>query len=1399
MRALKHRLLACLLLLFVSLASRPAMAVVPGAPTLTAASYSTTQINLSWTIPSGSPTSYNIYRSMTAGGEGATPYLPGFTGAFKADTGLPSGQAYYYQVSAVNASGEGPRSTEATAITGIPLSLIRGGHATVTLTWSAGGNAAGYNVYRAEAAVGVFTKLNASLITATTYQDTAGLSNGKTYSYQLTAVGASAQESGRSPAFQVTPNVRINCGGSALNTDVNGLVWSAETGSSGGVANSTPNQQNPSADQTLYQNQEQEATAGGGLTYTLPVENGVYTLILGFSEINGYTNGPGNIRKFNVKANGQQVLTDYNIYASAGIGDKVIAVGPRVSVQNGTLTLVFTGTVNKASVATIVLAPVVLPTLDTPPPGYAAGSIPTDDASSFSVVLPSLVAENHPGADIGAYNPVGPSVSYERSYRSNLTTAGYSSPGMGLGWTDNYDITITSANATTWSTPLTLKYGNGAVETFTPINVVTGTETTVPFNHPAGAPYIVSGDPLAGAPGQWESLTLTFKDHSQMTFTPADPAGTNVKYVYTKLTNLVGRYITINRDTIANNNRVTTVQNDLAATLLTFSYDPNYGRMTSVVESNSIGDRKVSYAYYANSLLSNVSQIALATATGVADQWRYAPQFVNGKNYLASVDYPNPANPANYARNKLFYDQNGFVALSTDASGRQTSYQPSPNTNLTLLNDYNATGTLAMSHKQNYIPTTTGGGKNVNAGFQDGKGFVETMSYADTLNPWMPTLDISRKNEHTDITYDDASGVSYGSPATVTDARGTVTTNVYDRSVFALGQLMSSETHNGTTSLGTTSYTYYGPADGVINGLVHTITAPAPGSVGGAGATVTTTFSYDTLGNVTQVTAPGPNGLTTTTYDYVNGYGGVTQTEALGKPMTVTVSGPGATTTSTYFEYDGRGNLIAQTDALGIRTDYSYTIADAPYVTVLPPTTGTTRAYTRTDYQYPGGPVSRTGLYPEAAPASIPVIGATPFRYTDTTYTVDGEVATVTGSVEPVTYTYDGLSRVSTLKDGKNNITSYVYDAAGNLSQIKYPNAGSVFDTLTFAYDSDQNLTSRTDGRGFVTTYNRSSVDSRVDSVTYSSDATLNVAYSYDVLSRMTGLSNTAATHAYTLDNLGLPLTHTTSFTGGPQNQTLTYAYNPDGSRQSLLLPDATQVNNPRTVNSGQFTYGYDGIGRLTGVAPPWIVGTTVSGFPYPNEQFSYGYQANGRMTTSGDTQYLTTRTFNPRGFLTGVSTDVIGRFHGAAPTVATYAMNGANSYDVAGNRLSEVAVLQPLQYTNSGGVGNDFSHMRSFTYDNRDHLTGESLVPSGSGENIPGNNFTQYFDYDAVGNTTNFRGASPGLSANTFNIDNQIGNTGFGFDGNGNATTHFSTAYTFDGENRLTGIASPGFSATYG
>jgi hypothetical protein len=69
---------------------------------------------LTWS-PSTGATSYNIYRGMTSGEEGSTPYWTGITTTSFTDIGLTDGQQYFYQVSAVNTVGEGGRSQEVVA------------------------------------------------------------------------------------------------------------------------------------------------------------------------------------------------------------------------------------------------------------------------------------------------------------------------------------------------------------------------------------------------------------------------------------------------------------------------------------------------------------------------------------------------------------------------------------------------------------------------------------------------------------------------------------------------------------------------------------------------------------------------------------------------------------------------------------------------------------------------------------------------------------------------------------------------------------------------------------------------------------------------------------------------------------------------------------------------------------------------------------------------------------------------------------------------------------------------------------------------------------------------------------------------------------------------------------
>ena len=81
------------------------------APALTAVR-SAGKAVLTWTAAAAAST-FNLYRSTTAGGEGKTPYKTGLTGTAFTDVTTGSTK-YYYKLTAVNKlAGEGPASTEA--------------------------------------------------------------------------------------------------------------------------------------------------------------------------------------------------------------------------------------------------------------------------------------------------------------------------------------------------------------------------------------------------------------------------------------------------------------------------------------------------------------------------------------------------------------------------------------------------------------------------------------------------------------------------------------------------------------------------------------------------------------------------------------------------------------------------------------------------------------------------------------------------------------------------------------------------------------------------------------------------------------------------------------------------------------------------------------------------------------------------------------------------------------------------------------------------------------------------------------------------------------------------------------------------------------------------------------
>jgi predicted carbohydrate-binding protein with CBM5 and CBM33 domain len=193
---------------------------VPAAPTGLAASAGNAQVALSWSASSGA-TGYNVKRSTTNGG----PYsnvATNVSGTSFTNTGLTNGTTYYYVVTAVNASGESPLSTQASGTPTAPNGDTGG----VTVTKAIPANGPWFNELQVRLA-------NTGPITAMTITVVVQRTPGVSYSGQYNTVGGQITQGNASTASTVTYTWTLNSG-QTLNASSN-RTFAAQFGGTGSV------------------------------------------------------------------------------------------------------------------------------------------------------------------------------------------------------------------------------------------------------------------------------------------------------------------------------------------------------------------------------------------------------------------------------------------------------------------------------------------------------------------------------------------------------------------------------------------------------------------------------------------------------------------------------------------------------------------------------------------------------------------------------------------------------------------------------------------------------------------------------------------------------------------------------------------------------------------------------------------------------------------------------------------------------------------------------------------------------------------------------------------------------------------------------------------------------------
>jgi RHS repeat-associated protein len=373
---------------------------------------------------------------------------------------------------------------------------------------------------------------------------------------------------------------------------------------------------------------------------------------------------------------------------------------------------------------------------------------------------------------------------------------------------------------------------------------------------------------------------------------------------------------------------------------------------------------------------------------------------------------------------------------------------------------------------------------------------------------------------------------------------------------------------------------------------------------------------------------------------------------------------------------------------------------------------GSVQALTQTSYDALGRPeCAATRMNPAAfgaLPSSACSLGAQgshgPDRIARTVYDAAGQVTQVRSAVGTAleaadvatTYTLNG--KAATVTDGENNKTSYEYDGHDRLAKTYFPSAtkgagtsnGADYEQLT--YDSGGNVTSRRLRDGNSAGYGYDALGRMVSKDLPGSE--LDVAYSYDLMSRMTVASQSGNALSFGYDALSNLISE-----GAPQGTT-GFAYDAAGRRTRITHSDGFYVDqdylvtgetsrireNGATSGVGVLAaYAYDDLGRRTSLTRG---NGTVKSYTYDavSRLASFGEDLAG--TGSDLTQSFT---YNPASQIaTATRSNDSYAWSSHYNLGRNYATNGLNQYTASGAVIPTYDAKGNL--TSAGGVTYGYS-----------------------------------------------------------------------------------------------------------